>query len=521
MIDHPVIFLLLTTLSLGAWFWRSEHRDASIWMYGTYAGAFLLALSHYQSMTAFSEGLPLVIRDFLLIGIAGFLQSLAVAKRISIWQAVVGIAVIYGLVYLLPFESEPHSLATEETSPATSLATENPSLESTGDLFSMADPEGEYLIEKRPEVSEEQLIQWATDQGYTVSKAFTMADEAATELDEFYVLDVARADQATYDQIMGSDLTDWVEDNEVVSVDLGQPVPVESRRETPLFNDPEADKQWAIGVMNLTAYFELLQGLKPVKKVRIAILDTGVDAQHEDLKDNYVSTQKQYDNDPRGHGTHCAGIAAGVTNNGIGIASLAGSGGLVEITSIKVLSAGGSGTQKTIIQGMLEAADSGADVISMSLGGYSNSSRQRAYNQAISYARRNNAIVIAAAGNSNREATGFSPANGAGAICVAAIDELSLRAPFSNRVGKIKMAVAAPGVSIHSTYPNNDYKSFSGTSMACPFVAGLVAVMRSQQPSLTTDEAYHILTNTGKRTAEIDQLGPIVQPAAALRAVMD
>lgn len=526
MLFPPYIFVIFTIVALSLWFYRSRKADASLWMYATYAGAFGLVITHYASFTSFDEKLPLVIRDFLLIGVAGFLQSLAVAKRIKIWHAMAGIALVYGLVYLLPFEAEPTNVD-DSVDPATpsELTSGRAGLESTSHTmqgtFSKPDPEGEYLVEKKERITESEWLQWVEDNGYQSSKAFTMHDENATELDDFYVLNVPAAEASTLALIEESQMVDWVEDNETVAVDLNFTDTKTTPVERPLTNDPEVAKQWAMNALDMQDYYDLLRQLKPAKKIKIAILDTGIDAGHEDIEDNYFSTQKKYDNDPRGHGTHCAGIAAGVTDNGIGIASPAGSNGLVEITSIKVLSAGGAGTQKTIIQGMLEAVDSGVDVISMSLGGYSNSSRQRAYNQAVSYARRNNVIVVAAAGNSNREATGFSPANAAGAICVSAIDELSLRAPFSNRVGKIKMAIAAPGVAIHSTFPNNNYKSQSGTSMACPFVAGLIGVLKSQQPELNTDEVYKILYQTGKVTSEEAQLGRIVQPAAALRAVLD
>ena len=228
------------------------------------------------------------------------------------------------------------------------------------------------------------------------------------------------------------------------------------------------------------------------------------------------------DVDSNGHGTHCAGVAAGVTNNGLGIGSLAGTGDspFVEVSSVKVLSAGGMGTQKTIIAGIIEATDEGADVISLSLGGRSNQSSQRAYSAAVNYAHRNGAIVVAAAGNSNRDAKDFAPANAEGMITVAAIDQLLLRAPFSNRTENISMAIAAPGVGIYSTVPGNSYRAYSGTSMACPFVAGLIGVMKSIRPELTHSDAYRIINGTGRESSETRITGRIVQPAAALAAIL-
>jgi thermitase len=274
--------------------------------------------------------------------------------------------------------------------------------------------------------------------------------------------------------------------------------------------------------MNMNAYYALLSKQTPKKQAKIAILDTGVDGNHEDLKDNYFSVEEKYDNDPMGHGTHCAGIAAGVTNNGIGIGSLAGSGSqpFVEVTSIKVLNAGGMGTQKTIIAGIIEAADEGADVISLSLGGQSNASRQKAYSQAVKYATSQGAIVVSAAGNSNRDAKDYSPANATGMITVAAIDENLNRAVFSNTVNNVKQGIAAPGVAIYSTTPDNNYKVFSGTSMAAPFVAGLLGVMRSVNPNLSAADAYKILRKTGVDSGDTKMTGKVVQPEAALKAAL-
>jgi len=274
--------------------------------------------------------------------------------------------------------------------------------------------------------------------------------------------------------------------------------------------------------LNMDDYYRTLEQHRPVKTAKIAILDTGVDGRHEDLKDNFYSIDGKYDNDPIGHGTHCAGIAAGVTNNGIGIASLAGSGkrNFVEVTSIKVLNASGMGTQKSIIAGILEATDEGADVISLSLGGPSNQSRQRAYSQAVKYALKNGAIVVAAAGNSARNAKNYSPANATGMITVAAIDQQLKKAVFSNTVQDLKYGIAAPGVGIFSTTPDNNYQVYSGTSMACPFVAGLVGTMRSLNPELTAAQAYSILHKTGVEGEEVKLTGRLVQPGAALRAAV-
>ena len=253
-----------------------------------------------------------------------------------------------------------------------------------------------------------------------------------------------------------------------------------------------------------------------VPEALIAILDTGVDAKHEDLRTNYTSTKKKYDTDPQGHGTHCAGIAAAVSNNGIGIASAAPTPDFVEVTSIKVLSSFGIGTQRGIVNGILEAADLGADVISMSLGGRATPTKQRAYAEAIRYANERGAIVVVAAGNDGGPARQIAPANAEGVITVTALDNLSRKAVFSNTIEGIDMPIAAPGVDILSTWPGNEYKIASGTSMATPYVSGIVGLLKSIRPELTTAEVHRILLESGESLEEVRATGRLVDPVRAL-----
>jgi thermitase len=190
------------------------------------------------------------------------------------------------------------------------------------------------------------------------------------------------------------------------------------------------------------------------------------------------------------------------------------------VTSIKVLNASGMGTQKSIINGMIKAADAGADVISMSLGGLSNQSKERAYRKAVKYANDKGAIVVAAAGNANRNAKNYVPAAVDGVISVSAVDNELRKAVFSNYVTDLKRGIAAPGVGIYSTIPGNQYDTYNGTSMATPYVAGLIGLMKSFKPGLTTDQAYQILNKTGKPTQQTDQTGKLIQPAKAVEQVL-
>jgi len=326
------------------------------------------------------------------------------------------------------------------------------------------------------------------------STAFEVDLKDQTDLDDYVVLNIPEAalDQTNsiIRDLQESGLIDSWEWNEIVQLDPMELSSIDIQRKNVKkygLNDPDISQLWSFEALKMDQLYKLLKSkkVKVKRKAKVFILDTGVDARHEDLKANYKSHKSKYDKDPKGHGTHCAGIAGAVSNNGKGVASFSQTNEFVELTSVTVLKAFGGGTQQGIVKGMIEATDNGADVISMSLGGPSNDSRQRAYQQAIEYANKAGAIVIVAAGNSNANAKFYAPACAPGAITVSAVDTMINRASFSNFVSDLKMGIAAPGVNIHSTIPDSKYAKFSGTSMATPYVAGLVGLMKSIKPDLT------------------------------------
>jgi subtilisin len=203
--------------------------------------------------------------------------------------------------------------------------------------------------------------------------------------------------------------------------------------------------------------------------VKVAILDTGIDYDHPDLAVaggvNFVGTRDGSVaasdwNDNHGHGTHCAGIVA-ARNNTIGAVGVAPDAALY---GIKVLSDSGSGYTSDIIQGLDWCAAHGIKVASLSLGGTGTTSLKNACDRA--YSR--GVLVVAAAGNSAGAV--MYPAGYPSVVAVSAVDSRNGRASFSNYGPQIELA--APGVSIYSTYKNGGYASMSGTSMACPHVAG-------------------------------------------------
>jgi len=364
--------------------------------------------------------------------------------------------------------------------------------------------------------------------GAKIEKTFpTIQNNEFSELEEYFTIDIDDKNRGIIEEILtklsATGMTDWVETNDVVQL---SPIEMSTATNLPatdftMFNDPFAKEQWALKALNMEALHSYLEDNKvsATQQARVFILDTGVDSEHEDLNDNYVSFSKNYDTDVQGHGTHCAGIANAVSNNKKGIASFSPQNNFVKTTSIKVLNDQGQGTQVDIIRGIITAADNGADVISMSLGGRSNGGKETAYNEAIKYANSAGAIVVVAAGNSNDNAKNHAPACCEGVITVSAVDNNLTRASFSNYVNDMKMGIAAPGVSIYSTFPKNQYRSLNGTSMATPYVAGLLGMMKALAPALTTKEAYDILKKSGKETSDTQSTGMFIQPAEALKAI--
>lgn len=390
--------------------------------------------------------------------------------------------------------------------------------------------DGEILAELKHQLSDSEKImleQWMQQNRATYQVAFPrIQSPGQTELDDFILVDLPnRGDQQDLlRSLQALPFVEYTEQNEQIQL---SPVELQKVTKRPIakpdfgLNDPGIAELWSFPLMEMDKLYRLLETaqVEPKRKALVAILDTGVDAKHEDIKDNFKSVQKKSDSDVQGHGTHCAGIAGAVSNNGKGRASYSRDNAYVQISSVKVLNNRGMGTQQSIIKGIITAADAGVDVISMSLGGPSNDARQRAYSQAVAYANQKGAIVVAAAGNSNANSKNYSPVNAKNIIGVSAVDRELKRASFSNTVQDIELGIAAPGVGIYSTIPNNKYASFNGTSMATPYVSGLVGLMKSLKPDLTTEQAYQILSHTGIDTQHTVETGTFIQPAAAIEAL--
>ena len=252
-------------------------------------------------------------------------------------------------------------------------------------------------------------------------------------------------------------------------------------------NDPYFESQWGLKRIGIPAAWEATVGRPDVV---VAVIDTGVDASHPDLQGQFVPGTNVLDpaqppDDQHGHGTAMAGIIAASTNNGVGIAGICPG---CRVMPVKALDASGTGTYADVMEGVIYAADHGARVLNLSVGGtaYSNGLRD-----AIEYARAAGAMVVAAAGNSGTD-TPVYPAAYAGVLGVAAVDRTDAVWPGSNRGPHVSLA--APGVDITTTGVDGTYVNVTGTSPATAHVAGVVGLVALLQGStaLQTEQAVMV-----------------------------
>ncbi len=239
-------------------------------------------------------------------------------------------------------------------------------------------------------------------------------------------------------------------------------------------NDPSLSQQYAWAKVNAFAAWDTTLGSSATK---IAVIDTGVQRTHPDLDAKIVPGYDwvQADTAPddgNGHGTHVAGTAAAETNNGAGGAGTCPN---CSIMPLRVLDNSGSGTLANVASAIVYAADNGAKVINMSLGGPGSSTLQNA----VDYAAGKGTFLACAAGNDNTSSTTSSyPGAYPNCFAVASTTSTDARSSFSNYGTWVE--AAAPGSSIYSTWLNSGYNTISGTSMATPHVAGLGGLLASQ-----------------------------------------
>jgi len=302
-------------------------------------------------------------------------------------------------------------------------------------------------------------------------------------------------------------------------------------------DDPKFTQQWGLENTGRNSRNIFMPGKKGVdikaklaweiskgsNEIKVAVIDTGVDYNHSDLKENILINEAELngkdgvdddnngyiddvygwdfsnnDNDPmddHGHGTHCAGTI-GASHNSIGIRGVMAN---VKILPLKFLSAKGSGTSEAAAKAIDYAISRKVNVMSNSWGG---GPRSKILEDAIIAANNAGIVFVAAAGNerSNNDQKDSFPANYKvdNVISVGALDGRGAKASFSN-YGHLTVHLFAPGVNILSTVINDSYKKMSGTSMACPFVAGAAGLLLSTNPAMTPLEVKNRLMKTTDR----------------------
>lgn len=308
--------------------------------------------------------------------------------------------------------------------------------------------------------------------------------------------------------------------------------------------EPLYSQQWGLPAINMPKLWAVptITSKRPV----IAILDTGVDITHPDLKDNIWSNISEGEGesgvdddnngfaddvhgwdfingtgnigDWNGHGTHCAGIAAAVGNNGVGIT---GANPDALIMPVTVIQSDGTGDIATIIKGIDYATANGADVLNMSFGSYSTS---LAFEQTLAHAYQT-AILVAAAGNDgyclnhkhqNQQipmpmfpaaynfVLGVQASNESGRVSWSNYDD---NGPFYTEYSEDKLynyELQAPGKDIISTYPGGNYKTMNGTSMAAPLVAGALSRLIQVKDCSNKEVLFGDLINSTTSTGDLD-----------------
>ncbi len=253
---------------------------------------------------------------------------------------------------------------------------------------------------------------------------------------------------------------------------------------------------YGIGMVQANQVSDSLTG-----NMKVCIVDTGYDINHEDLISNGVTgndndgngndTGNWY-NDGHGHGTHVAGTISALGGNSKGVVGVNPS-GLLGLHIIKVFNDSGSWAYGSdLVAAVNQCVNAGSKVISMSLGGSGSSTTER---NAFISANNNGVLSIAAAGNSGNSSLSY-PASYDEVMSVAAVNSSGTRASFSQYNSQVE--ISAPGVSVNSTLPGNSYASWDGTSMATPHVSGVAALVWSHYPSCSPTQIRNAMNNTAE-----------------------
>lgn len=300
----------------------------------------------------------------------------------------------------------------------------------------------------------------------------------------------------------------------------------------PAFND--TDKLWYLETIHAPQAWDVTRG---ASKLTIAIIDNGFSLKHPELQSKVVMPynvwlhSKEIFPQPIDHGTHVAGTALALMNNGIGICGIAPE---CAFMPVQVADKNGLMTTTSILDGVLYALYQGADIINISLGTKFTGTlpgdkqrdlqdnhfkeEERLWKEVMKIASKHKSVIVMAAGNDNMLAGVDPMKRPKNFIIVSAVDKNNRefrKANFSN-YGDYS-TISAPGVDIYSTVGNDAYRSMDGTSMAAPIVSGAIALMKSLNDSLTNEQIICILQGTGLEAN--GKIGKLIQLDKALEKV--
>ncbi|MEU1200251.1 type VII secretion-associated serine protease mycosin [Streptomyces sp. NPDC005813] len=302
---------------------------------------------------------------------------------------------------------------------------------------------------------------------------------------------------------------------------------------TTAYADGIRAKQWALDAMHTQEAWRTTKG----KGITVAVLDTGVDARHPDLDGNVLTGRDMVgfgasrgDRAWARHGTAMAGIIAGHGHGPGDDDGVMGIAPEAKILPVRVILEDGDSARtkarntrgNALAEGIRWATDHGADVINLSLGDDSKSAHpEPAEDEAVQYALRKGAVVVASAGNGGEKGDHISyPAAYPGVIAATAVDRYGTRASFSTR--RWYATVSAPGVDVVIADPDDRYYEGWGTSAASAFVSGAVALIKAAHPGLSPAQIKQLLEHTARNApagGHDDSRGfGFVDPAAAIKA---
>ncbi|PAD86010.1 hypothetical protein CHH55_20090 [Niallia circulans] len=404
-------------------------------------------------------------------------------------------------LYEITLEASPTALQTKISSLANKVELSNIEGKTLDDIFTLLGASSSSITNK--EINNKYIVKMKSGKtvsslknslGKTSAQSIKGLEGSEKIADGMFTLEL---NEGKYTTKSANTLINKIQNaNEVEYIE-----PVQQYTLLSLPSDVSAPYQWSLkntaqtnGKNGADIQFEKLYQLQQstdVKQMKIAVLDTGVDASLADLKNKITAGYNfinESDNvyDDNNHGTHVSGIIAAGINNGY---SMSGIHSNAKIMPVKILDASGSGDTEQIAKGIKYAVDHGAKVINMSLGGgYS-----RVIESMLQYANSKNVTIIAASGNNGYEGLDY-PGSSKYVTAVGASNDLDIVADYSSYGKELKLV--APGSNIPSLVPNGNLLLYSGTSMATPHVSAVAGLLLSLNGKLKPKEVEKYLIET-------------------------